>query len=107
MWRTVCTFFLKLRATGRNNSQHCWANNFVSSCVRVGSGGQTDATTPNNVRTCSASWKGYNPLDFGDHVQCACVAPTMLEEILKANESNIVTLRFSDHGTKEMLGVVG
>ena len=33
--------------------------------------------------------------------------PTMLEEILKANESNIVTLRFSDHGTKEMLGVVG
>ena len=27
----------------------------------VGSGVQTDATTPNNVGTCSASWEGYNP----------------------------------------------
>ena len=26
--------------------------------MRVGSGLQTDATTPNNVRTCSASWEG-------------------------------------------------
>ena len=45
----------------RNNSQHCCANNVGSCCVRVGNGVQTDATTPNNVRTCSASWKGYNP----------------------------------------------
>ena len=30
-------------------------------CVRVGSGVQTDATTPDNVGTCSASWEGYNP----------------------------------------------
>ena len=30
--------------------------------MRVGSGVQTDATTPNNVGTCSASWEGYNPL---------------------------------------------
>ena len=22
---------------------------------------QMDATTPNNVRTCSAKWEGYNP----------------------------------------------
>ena len=29
--------------------------------LRVGSGVHTDATTPNNVRTCSASWEGYNP----------------------------------------------
>ena len=28
--------------------------------VRVGSGVQTNATTPNNVGTCSASWGGYN-----------------------------------------------
>ena len=27
----------------------------------VASGVHTDATTPNNVRTCSASWEGYNP----------------------------------------------
>ena len=29
-------------------------------CVRVGSGVQTDTTTPSNVGTCSASWEGYN-----------------------------------------------
>ena len=38
---------LKLRANGLNNSQHCCANNVGSCCVRVGSGVQTDATTPN------------------------------------------------------------
>ena len=46
---------VKLPAKERNNSQHCWANKVVSCCVRVGSGVQTDATTPNTVRTCSAS----------------------------------------------------
>ena len=51
---------LRLRANGRNNSQHCCANNVGSCCVPVGSGEQTDATTPNNVGTCSASWEGYN-----------------------------------------------
>ena len=45
-----------MRANGRNNSQHCCANNVGSCCVRVGRGVQTDATTPNNVGTCSASW---------------------------------------------------
>ena len=54
-------FPFRLRANGRNNSQHCCANNVGSCCVRVGSGVQTDATTPNNVGTCSASWEGYNP----------------------------------------------
>ena len=29
--------------------------------LRVGSGVHTDVTTPNNVRTFSASWEGYNP----------------------------------------------
>ena len=52
---------LRLRANRRNNSQHCRRNNVGSCCVRVGSGLQTDATTPNNVGTCSASWEGYNP----------------------------------------------
>ena len=59
--------YLKLRAKGRNNSQHCWANNVGRCCVRVGDGVQTDATTPNNLRTCSTSWEGYNPWDFFKH----------------------------------------
>ena len=29
-------------------------------CVPVGSGVQTDATTPCNVGTCSVSWEGYD-----------------------------------------------
>ena len=37
----------------------CWANN-AWSCVRIGSGVQTDVTTPNTVGTCGASWEGYN-----------------------------------------------
>ena len=54
-----------VRATnGRNNS----ANNVENCCVRVGSGVHREVTTPNNVGTCSASWEGYNPEDFGDHV---------------------------------------
>ena len=40
---------LRLRANGCNNSQHCCADNVGSCCVRVGSGVQTDATTPKNV----------------------------------------------------------
>ena len=52
---------LRLRANGRNNSQYCCANNVGSCCVRVGSGVQTDATTPNKFGTCSASWEEYNP----------------------------------------------
>ena len=52
---------VRLRANGRNNSQHCCANNVGNCCVPVGSGVQTDATTRNNVGTSSASWEGYNP----------------------------------------------
>ena len=48
------------RANGRNNSQHCCANNVESCYVHVGSSVQTDATTPNNVGSCIASWEGYN-----------------------------------------------
>ena len=52
----VVWFPVRLRANGRNNSQHCCANNVGGNCcVRVGSGVQTDETTPNNVGTCSAS----------------------------------------------------
>ena len=44
-----CSSPVRLRANGRKNSQHCCANDVGSCCVRVGSGVQTDATTPNNV----------------------------------------------------------
>ena len=57
-YQFVSDFNLRLRANVRNNSQHCWLG---SCCVRVGSGVQTDATTPNNVGTYSALWEGYNP----------------------------------------------
>ena len=39
------TLALKLRANGRNNSQHRCANNVGSCCVRISSSVQTDATT--------------------------------------------------------------
>ena len=52
---------VRLRANGRNNSQHCSANNVGSRCVCVGSSVQTDITTPINIGTCSALWEGYNP----------------------------------------------
>ena len=42
-------------------SQHSWANNVGSCCVRVSSVVQMDATTPSNVGTCGASKEGYNP----------------------------------------------
>ena len=54
-------FRIKLRANGCNNTQHCWLNNVGSCCVRVGSCVLRDAPTPDNIRTCSASWEGYNP----------------------------------------------
>ena len=40
-------FLVKLRPSGPNNYQHCWAN--INCCVHIGSGVQRDATTPNNV----------------------------------------------------------
>ena len=45
--------------SAHNNSQHCWANNVGRCCVGVGSGVQTEATTPNNVKTCSVLWEEY------------------------------------------------
>ena len=65
VWVHNCV--LRLRANGRNNSQHCCANNVGSCCVRVGSGVQTDALTPNKFGTCSASWEEYNPQVFVIH----------------------------------------
>ena len=47
----------KLHANGRNNLQYCLVS-IVGSCyVRVGSGVQAVAATPNNTGTCSALWE--------------------------------------------------
>ena len=61
-WRITCIFKPNRKATckrTRQYSQRCWANNAGSCHVRVGSAVQTDATTPDNVRTCNASWEEY------------------------------------------------
>ena len=59
---------VKLRTNGLNKSQHYWANNVGSCWVRVDSGVQTHATTPNNGGTYSASWEGQIPSkDLRDH----------------------------------------
>ena len=100
---SYCLFSLSLRENGRNNSQHCWANNVGSCCVRVGTGVQTDATTPNNVETCSATSEEYNQWDF---VSKPCEWPKQCRKRC-AIGSNIVPLPFGNRGTKEMLGVVG
>ena len=47
-------YTLKLSVNGSKNSQHCWPNNIGSCCVRVGSGVQTDTTTPKTFGTWSA-----------------------------------------------------
>ena len=60
-WQGDLTETIRLGANGRNNSQHCCADNVGSCWVRVSSGVQTDATTPNKFGTCSASWEEYNP----------------------------------------------
>ena len=88
-WSVPC--YLKLCAKGRNNSQHCWANNVGRCCVRVGDSVQKDATTPNNLRTCSTrgkdtthqtflntlilSWRVPGPNNVGRAVQ---TDPTLL-----------------------------
>ena len=74
----------------------CYANNAWSCCVRIGSRVQTDATTPNTVGTCGALWEGYNLYDFGDHVLCAWVVPTMptmFEELCKRIQHCCAALR--------------
>ena len=70
---------------------------------------QTDRTTPNNVGTCNVSWEGYNPYDLVNSKETMCNERAWPEQRCQncANGSNIVALRFGDHGTKEMLGVVG
>ena len=67
-----------------------------------------DATTHNNVGTCSAS-RGYNPQNFVNSKEIMRNERAWTQQCWKscANGSNIVALRVSDHGIKEMLEVVG
>ena len=66
----------------RNINHKLHANRcFESYCLCVDRIVQIGGTTPNNAGTCSASWKGYNPQDFEDQVECTCKALTMLEEL--------------------------
>ena len=67
LFGTATSDGVRLRANGRNHSQHCCAKNVGRCCVRVGSGVQTDATTPNKSGTYSASWEEYNPYVFVIH----------------------------------------
>ena len=48
-WLTILRPFAR-SLIRRNISQHCHLNSVGSCCVRVGSGVQTDATTPSNTQ---------------------------------------------------------
>ena len=95
-----------LRANGRNNSQHCCDNMFgvVAPCW------QWCANGCNNSQQC------WEPQCIVGRIQpLSLFLKTMHNEHAWpqqcwkscANGSNIVALRFGDHGRKEMLGVVG
>ena len=115
---------LKLRANGRNNSQHCWpqqcwellracrqwrgngcnksqhswANSVGGCCARVGGGLQTDATTLNSVgqsRVLVYHAKLWRYCFQRDHVWCAWVAPTLFKELCKRIQHCRATLRWS------------
>ena len=84
-----------LHAHGRNISQHCCANNVGSCCVRVGSGVQTDTTTPNIVWTYSASWEGYNPCLCKPCVIMSVRGPNIVGRAVQPDPFCCATLRRS------------
>ena len=79
---------------------------------------QRNATTPNNVGTCSALCHNIDTLKFS--IRDSIVTHWLISKETMgnahawhqqcwtscANESNIVAIRFGNHGTKEMLRVV-
>ena len=72
--------------------------------MRIGRGVQTDATTPSNVGTCSASW------DKSISLCNPCVMSVRgPNNVGRAVQTDPTLLRYASaiHGTKEMLGVVG
>ena len=88
------SLFPKLRAKGRNNSQHYCANIVGSCCARVGSGVQTDYSNPDDhtepiyeltTMLGPAVHRGKNATlcKFEFDSLLAFVALTMLEELCK------------------------
>ena len=73
----------------------------MSCCVRVGSGVQTDATTPNTVGPAV-----HRREKDTDHKTSMRVRGPNHVETAMHYGSNIVGLRFGDHTTKEILRVV-
>ena len=64
----------------------------------------------NNAGICSASWEGYNPLDFGDHVWWTFVTLKMFKKEVCQRIQHCCpnyAPTFSDHGTKDILEIVG
>ena len=84
---------LRLRANGRNNSQHCCAKNVGSCCMRVSSGVQTNATTPNKCimgktqpslcNPCVMSVRGPNNVGRAEETDL-----TLLHDVLVITEQN-------------------
>ena len=74
-------------------------------CILLLSYVQTDAATPNNFGTCSASLKDTTHKTLENMVN----SRTWPQNCWKswANGSNAVTLRFGEQRTKEISGVVG
>ena len=98
-------FPLRLRANGRNNSQHCCVNNVGSCCVCVGSVCKRMQQLPTMLGPTV-----YGGKDITHKSLCTLHnEPAWPQRCWKSctNGSNIVALRFGHHGTKEMLRVVG
>ena len=73
--------------------------------MRVGSGVQTDATTP--ARLGPAVYRGKDTPYTTLEIMCNGRVWPQQCWTSSANGSNIVAPHFGDHGTKEILGVVG
>ena len=86
---------LKLHANGRNNSQHCCANNSVSCYVRVGSSVQTDATTSNNVGTCSGIVGRIQPITVWKRCVMCVRGPNNVGRAVRRMQQCCTTLRWS------------
>ena len=96
--------YLKRRAYGRNNSQHCWPEN-VGSCWIV----QTNSTTPNNVGTSSALCHNIYKLKEFKRQYCDTREWSSRRPCVMRGRGIHTLLRYADWRSriKEMVGVVG
>ena len=99
---------IKLRANGRNNSQHGWASKIGSCCVRVGSGVQMRMQQLPTTLAYHACWsitRSCCIVVSKETISNARACPQQCWKSFK-NGPNIVVLLCRDHGAKEILGVV-